>query len=233
MPNEPQAALFVVHQPDGSQQNLPVRFNPTELSFTKVAQIAEIGIPGIDAPILQFIRGQAEKLTVELFFDTTDSGMDGGATSVTTLTDPFYALVKMQSESHAPPICEFKWNPSRFPGVDLPAGYGNQQRHGFQCVVESVTQKFTLFSPQGIPLRATLSLALREYRPLDEQLKQLNLQSPDHTRFHTLQRGDTLSGVASRMYDSPAEWRRLATENGITDPRRLQPGSQLAVPPLP
>lgn len=232
MPNEPQKALFRVHRPDGKTEDIPVKFNPAELSFNKAVQIAEIGIPGIDAPILQFIRGQAEKLTVELFFDTTDDGMDGSATSVTGLTDRFYSLVKMQSKTHAPPVCEFVWNPAKFPGVNLPADYGGQQRHSFKCLVESVAQKFTLFSPQGIPLRATLSLALREYRPLDEQLKELNLQSPDHTRVHAVQRGDTLSGIAGRLYGSPAEWRRLAERNRITDPRRLAPSRVLEVPPI-
>jgi nucleoid-associated protein YgaU len=232
MPNEPHNALFRVQRAKGRTEDIPVRFNPAELSFSKAAQIAEIGIPGIDAPILQFIRGQAEKLTVELFFDTTDNGMDAGATSVTTLTDAFYGLVKMQSESHAPSVCEFVWNPASFPGVNLPGDYAGQQRHSFQCLVESVTQKFTLFSPQGIPLRATLSLALREYRPLDQQLKELNLQSPNHTRVHVVQRGDTLSGIADQLYDSSAEWRRLATYNGITDPRRLAPGSLLEAPPV-
>ena len=62
---------------------IPVQFNPTEYTLEKGAQIAEIAIPGLDSPILQFIRGQTEKLTLELFFDTTESGMDevGRATS--------------------------------------------------------------------------------------------------------------------------------------------------------
>ena len=42
--------------------NLPaviqVQFNPTEYTLAKGAQIAEIAIPGIDSPILQFVRGQ-------------------------------------------------------------------------------------------------------------------------------------------------------------------------------
>jgi len=232
MPNEPIPALFIVHRPGGVQEPIPVLFNPTELNFSKSAQIAEIGIPGIDAPILQFIRGQAEKLSVELFFDTTDTGMDASAVSVTTLTDRFYGLVKMESESHAPPVCEFTWNPAAFPGVSLLPVYGNQQRHSFQCLLESVSQKFTLFSPQGVPLRATLSLVLREYRPLDQQLRELNLQSPDQTRVHVVQRGDTLSGIADQLYDSPAQWRLLATNNSITDPRRLVPGTVLEAPPV-
>jgi hypothetical protein len=37
--------------------SMEVPFNPTELSVNKGAQIAEIAIPGIDSPVLQFIRG--------------------------------------------------------------------------------------------------------------------------------------------------------------------------------
>ena len=62
----------------------------------------------------------------------------------------------------------------------------------FQCVVESVRQKFTLFSPEGIPLRATLSVTLREYKTLEQQLDQLNLSSPNRTHSHIVQRGETL-----------------------------------------
>ena len=57
---------------------IEVQYNPTELSWDKGAQIAEISIPGLDAPLQQFVRGQAEKLTLELFFDTTDHGMGKG-----------------------------------------------------------------------------------------------------------------------------------------------------------
>ena len=72
-----------------------IQYNPTELSFDKQAQIAEITIPGLDAPIQQFVRGKAEKLTVEMFFDTTDEGMGVGARSVTEETDKIYQLVKI------------------------------------------------------------------------------------------------------------------------------------------
>ena len=232
MLNELQKACFWVEWTPNDFEVIEVQFNPTELAFSKAIQLAEIGIPGLDAPIQQFVRGQAEKLTLELFFDTTDTGMDAGARSVTKLTDQIYSLVKIHGESHATPVCEFSWNPTRFPGADLADGQAGQKRNSFRCIVESVSQKFTLFSPQGIPLRATVSVALREYRPLDKQLQELNLQSPDHTRVHSVQRGDTLTGIAGRLYESPAEWRRLATHNLITDPRRLSPSRLLEIPPV-
>lgn len=210
---------------------IPVQFNPTEFTLTKGAQLAEIAIPGLDSPLLQFVRGQAETLSVDLFFDTTEHGMGTGATSVTTLTDQIYQLMKIEPETHAPPVCAFLWN-KKFPGADVSKKVGNQGRTDFQCIVESVKQRFTLFSPEGVPLRAVLTVSLREYKTLDEQLKQLNLQSPDKTQSQVVKRGDTLSGIAGKCYSLPGTWRPIADENDIGDPRRLEVGTFLRVPPI-
>jgi len=208
---------------------IEVQYNPSEISLDKSAQIAEIPIPGLDTPLLQFVRGQTERLTLDLFFDSPDDGMGVGATSVTTYTDRIYELVKIEPGRHAPPICTFLWN-SRFPGNDTSFHIGNQRRDGFDCIVESVKQKFMLFSPQGVPLRATLTVSLREYKTLDYQLQQLNLNSPDRTHSHIVQAGETLSSIAARYYRRPGEWRHIAEKNGIEDPRRLMAGTRLLVP---
>src|SRR4051812_46772520 len=161
-------------------EDIPLQYNPTELSWDKGVQIAEIAIPGLDAPLQQFVRGQAEKLTIELFFDTTEKGTGYFATSVTTLTDKIFQLVRFDPHHHAPPVVTFQWN-HHIPGDSLDSSMSGQRRNSFNGVIESIRQKFTLFSPEGIPLRATVNLVLREYRTLDEQIKQLNLQSPDRT----------------------------------------------------
>lgn len=209
--------------------DLPIQYNPTELSFEKQTQLAEITIPGLDAPIQQFVRGNAEKLTLEIFCDTTDDGTGVGARSVTEETDKYYQLAKIVPTRHAPPTVTFYWN-DRFPGADLDEKWGNQRRNSFTGVAESVRQRFTMFSVEGVPLRATVTLVLREFRPIEEQLHQLNLSSPDRTHSHVLRAGETLPAIAARYYDRPGEWRRLADANGIEDPRRLQPGRVLEVP---
>lgn len=224
-------ATLVVTWHDGTIDFLDVQFNPTELSFSKGAQITEIPIPGLDSPLLQFVRGQNETLSVDLFFDSTESGMGAGARSVTEYTDQFYQLVKIEPDSHAPPVCTFIWNDS-FPGSNLALQMGNQNRNAFQCVVESVRHKYTVFSPEGIPLRANLSLTLREYKTLEEQLKQLNLNSPDRTQVYVLQSGETLSSIAGKHYRRPGRWRLIADQNEIDDPRRLTPGVFLNLPPM-
>jgi nucleoid-associated protein YgaU len=214
-----------------SVQDYPVQYNPSELSLEKNVQLGEITIPGLDAPLQQFVYGQAEKLTVELFFDTTEDGMGANATSVTTETDQIYKLVKVESDSHAPPVVTFIWN-EHFSGDTLTAGSGNQLRNSFTGVVESIRQQFLLFSPEGVPLRAKINLVLREYRTLEEQLNQLRLNSPERTHSRLLQAGESLSTVAGKYYQRPGDWRTIAIENDIEDPRRLTPGTVLSIPAI-
>jgi hypothetical protein len=222
-------------RPGRAPETIEVQYNPTEISLDKGAQISEIGIPGLDSPILQFVRGQTEKLSLDLFFDTTDQGMGAAAVSVTTLTDKIYQLIKIEPERHAPPVCTFFWN-AAFPGASIgTTGAGqveSQRRHGFKCLVDGVKQKFTLFSPEGVPLRATLTVGLREYKTLEQQLDELHLSSPDRTHTHVVEQGDTLSRIATRHYERPGEWRPIAEANRLDDPRRLAPGRFLTVPPL-
>jgi nucleoid-associated protein YgaU len=202
----------------GISASIPVQFNPTEYTLTKGAQIAEIAIPRIDSPILQFVAGQNEKLTLDLYFDTTlESSPTGGVKPVTDYTKKVYQLVKIAPKTHAPPRVKFLW------GEGL----------SFTAILESVTQKFTLFNPEGVPLRATLSVTFREYKTLQQQLAELNLQSADHTKRHIVVQGETLASIAAREYGDPGLWRVIADENpNLNNLRRLVPGVELQLPPL-
>jgi nucleoid-associated protein YgaU len=201
----------------GLQQRMEVQYNPTQYSISKSAQIAEIAIPGLDEPIQQYIRGQTEKLSVELLFDTTAQGMATGATDVQTLTGPMHELVRIQPETHAPPRLRLTWGHS---GLSFPA------------IAESIDQKFVLFSPEGIPLRATLTMTFRRYVTLEEQIAGLKLQSADQTKLHVVTRGETLSQIAGAELGDPAQWRALADANPGVDILEPAPGLTLTIPPI-
>jgi nucleoid-associated protein YgaU len=124
-------------------------------------------------------------------------------------------LVKIQPKTHAPPKLKVTWDSL-----------------SFTAIVESVQQKFELFNAKGTPLRATLSLTFRQYKTLEEQLSELNLQSADHTKQRVVQRGETLNLIAFQEYRDAGLWRHLADANQIADPRRLVPGTVLSIPPL-
>src|SRR5438309_302198 len=108
--DSPTLAKFLVYQSDGTTVDFNVQLNPESLTFDKKPQIAEIAIPGLDSPLQQFVRGQAETLSFDLFFDSTGSGMGAKVTAVSEQTDKVYGLVKIDPKTHAPPICEFVWS---------------------------------------------------------------------------------------------------------------------------
>jgi nucleoid-associated protein YgaU len=81
-------------------------------------------------------------------------------------------------------------------------------------------------------LRAKLSLALKEYRPVEIQLKEKPKTSPDVEKTWVVTRGDTLSSIAAAVYRDSTVWRAIAIANGIKDPRTLAPGRLLTLPKL-
>lgn len=217
--------------------SLEVPYNPTEYALAKAAQFTEIAIPGLDAPVLQFVRGDAETLGLELFFDATDQR--GTGTVVPGLADPddpmmladqLYRLVKIEGELHTPPLVRITWG-NHFPGPSL----GQDQRPvpSFDCVVTSVNRRFTLFNPDGVPLRALVTLQLREYKTMEEQLRELNLMSSDHTRVHVVKSGEDLPLIAYDSYGDVSRWALIAEHNDLADVRDLVPGTVLEIPPVP
>jgi hypothetical protein len=190
---------------------IPLRFNPAEYQLQKANNFAEINIPGLESPPIQFVRGACEKLTTELLVDTSDTLDDVRE----TYTDKLRDLMRIQQELHAPPIVRFVWASEVFKGV-----------------VESLNITYVMFTPEGIPLRAKLNLTLKEYRPVEIQVKESPTASPDYEKSYTVRRGETLSSIAAAVYRDPSAWRDIARNNDIKDPRRLSPGLVLQLPRL-
>ena len=90
---------------------IPVLFNPEKYTMERSNQFAEIGIPGLSSPLLQFIRGNIKTLTMELFFDTYEKRPGDRHTPGDDVrmkyVDKIMALMEINSDLHAPPVCEF------------------------------------------------------------------------------------------------------------------------------
>jgi LysM repeat protein len=216
--------------PEEASGDPPIRamFNPERYTVSKSLQLAEIGIPGLDSPVVQYVRGQTEKINMELFFDTTDSGMSGpGVVDVRTKTTPIYKLLKVDGKLHAPPRVTLTWGSSG----QLTSHDKLLDKHPL-LVLESVSEEFSLFSPGGVPLRAKLTVTFREAWSINDQLSVSPRESADRTKVYRVNRGDTLSGVANSEYGDPTQWRAIADANALANPRLLEPGMVLTVPPL-
>ena len=100
----------------------------------------------------------------------------------------------------------------------------------FPCIIERVSKRFTMFLPQGIPVRATLSVTLKEYKEVEVQVREIAFQSSDLTKRWVVTQGDSLWSIAAKEYGDPAEWRRIADANRLANPRQLDPGQALVIP---
>jgi Contractile injection system tube protein/LysM domain len=219
----PFAKLTIITE-DGSTE-IDALYNPEKYTVNKGVQYAEIGIPGLDEPVLQFIRGQNEKVTLDLFFDTTEQGMVDNVVDVRTLTLPVYSLLKVDTNTHAPPRFTIEWGS----GQSL-FGQGNTSS---LCVMESMNEEFSLFAPTGEPLRAKLTVTIRMAATVTLQFQETPRNSPNRTTVVMVVRGQNITDIAYQQYGDPTQWRPIAEANGIANPRFLDPGTTLTVPSLP
>ena len=198
-----------VIEPD-NEMPIAVLFNPGQYGLDKSNRFAEVDVPGRGAPTLQFVSGNGRTLSLELFFDTYEQHSD-----VRRRTDAIYGLLSIRTATHVPPVCTFRWGGFSFRGV-----------------VEQVNGRFTLFLADGTPVRATLTLTMRELVDAALEARRTPLESSDRTKAHTVIRGETLHSIATLEYGDPAQWRVIATANGIDDPLALAPGTTLVLPRL-
>ena len=190
-------------------EQISVMFNPAEYSFDVGNSFAEIDIPGLRTPPIQYVRGNARALKMELFFDTYEQRSDVRAATlqITSLLEPDTATL-------APPILLFNWG-----GFSV------------QCVLESASQRFTMFLEDGTPVRAMLNVSFKEYEAVSVQIQSgLFILPPT---VHNIVAGETASKVAELVMGDPKAWRAVADLNNLDNPRKLAAGTALIVPPKP
>lgn len=221
---------------------IPVQFNPNSLRINySNTMAAERSTGKKKSPPPQYIDKSESTFAVQLIYDTTVPGpakgefswginsspdeTDGNAathqvnTDVRNLTkkitDQFIDSTKSpQSHGHSVPRkCQFEWGAFIFRGM-----------------VSSYSETLDFFSPEGIPLRATVALTLKED---SFQFEQLQAKAGERA---ALSFSNAASAQASAAAPSaaaagkdPKGWRAIALLNGIEDVR-AQVREALVVP---
>lgn len=200
-----------------TKDRVDVLFNPEEYTVQREVNWAQAAIPGLSAPLLQFVNGAMQTLEMELLVDTREShGSAGAGSDVREQTSKVIGLMDIDATTHAPPPVLFAWGSLTF-----------------TCVLARATQRFIMFRPDGVPIRARLQVTFNEFRNVELEAKEIKRETADYSKRHTVGQDETLAGIAAATYGDPAMWRPIAIRNAIDDPRELALGLQLAIPPLP
>ena len=203
-------------------EDIPVMFNPEEYTLNKDNNYAQQSVPGLSAPIVQFVSGNQQTLDMELFLDTYEAHRSGSrqlnqaGDDVRDLTRKITGLMEIDPATHAPPVLIFTWASLTF-----------------TCVLARVSQRFIMFKPDGTPVRARLQVTFNEFRNVELEAKEIKRETADYSKTIIVNQGETLSGIAGRVYGDPKLWRSIARVNDIDNPRSLPTGLSLRIPQLP
>ena len=100
------------------------------------------------------------------------------------------------------------------------------------CVLSSVSYRFTLFKSDGTPLRAIANCTFCESVPEALRIRKENATSPDLTHLRDVREGDTLPALAYEIYGKPELYLEVARVNKLVNFRQLRPASRIAFPPI-
>jgi len=200
-----------------------VMFNP--VTFNKKYEIeyfvkVEKGA-GPKTPV--FSRTKPQEYDFEFTLDGTGTSAakllneSGKAVTVEEKVQEFWDICgKLRGDLHRPPYLRIKW------GAFV-----------LDVVLKSADITYTLFKPDGTPLRAKITATFDESIADDEQEARDAKSSPDLSHVRTVIQGDTLPLMTKKIYgNSSSLYLEVAKFNKLNNFRKLRSGSQLIFPPI-
>jgi hypothetical protein len=206
-------------------------FNPKEYTLSKQNKWEEKTAKGESVPHMEFAGGETGSLKIQLLFDTYevqyqgDKALNSAGEDVRKYTQILWNMMNIaeqnknpKTQKGEPPQCRFTWG----------------KNWAFLAVIESISEKFILFKPDGTPVRSIVDISFKQIKDESKFPKQNPTSggSPGD-RVRIVREGETLAGIAYGEYGDATAWRHLAEANAIDDPRRLKPGTVLLVRALP
>ncbi len=144
------APIWIASLDDGT--TVTAQYNPKELQIDKTIAWQKHQKGNTDGLQYEFTGPDGRKMNVDMLFDGVEenAGVEGPVASL-----EYLATVRDASstdpEMRRPHHCVVVWG-------TVMGGDDNR----FQCVITSISVKYTMFSAGGQPLRATVTLQLQE-----------------------------------------------------------------------
>jgi hypothetical protein len=192
-----------------------VAINPASYSHSHQVNYNNTTSEGAPGTPLKFKAIPPESISFEIHFDATGAI----ATSKTPVTVQIQRFKKVcfdyNGDIHEPNYLIISW------GALV-----------FKCKLTSLEVNYTLFKPDGTPLRAKASVKFEEASDANTLAKEANKKSPDLTHMFMVREGDTLPIICYQVYGDCSYYLEVAKHNKLVNFRNLIPGTSLYLPPL-
>ena len=118
-------------------------------------------------------------------------------------------------QNHAPNLLQIQWGSFLFRGK-----------------LKDLTITYSLFKPDGTPLRAKAQCVFVESMADALRAARERSQSPDLTHVRVLKEDENLPLMAHRIYKEPGYYREVAKANKLRSLRQIPVGTQIYFPPI-
>jgi hypothetical protein len=99
-------------------------------------------------------------------------------------------------------------------------------------VLTNATVNYTMFTPEGVPIRAEMDIDVAESTSLTLVERVMKLMSPDLSKSIVVKEGDTLPDLCYKEYGDSSFYPKIAEVNQLKNFRKLVPGTELLFPPI-
>lgn len=202
--------------------------NPDEFTVNYSANIDQTPTPGQTGTDGKFVSSTPMELALKFYLDGTKASgplksAEKVEINVAEKITEFYAACGYNPNKHKPRYLQIFWG-------DLSLMRFNP--HVFQGYLKSVSINYKLFNAKGAPLRAIINASFLEIIPAEERDSAGKASSPDLTHVRIVKEGDTLPGMAQKIYGDFSYYLEVAKVNGLTGFRELEPGMKIFFPPF-
>lgn len=171
----------------------------------------EQGTQGNNPP---FNKTPPEEIQFEFLYDST--GVVPGSNNIQSKIEEFKQVVyKVEGKIHRPNFLKLLWG-------DL----------SFNCVLKDLKISYTLFKPDGTPLRALVQATFLQVIDEERRAAEQGNSSPDLSHIRYVKDGDTLPLMTYRIYGDASLYLQIARFNGIINFRDVKPNTKIVFPPL-
>jgi hypothetical protein len=212
-----------------------VQVNPSSYTLNRFLHYARHQGQGSSSSDAVYSKSEPVTLQFEFLFDGTgvvpppselgDIPVVGGIASTLSKSKPYVVMNEIEKfnrlvhdyigKHHRPNQLLLVWGTLKFP-----------------CVLNTLSYRFTLFQPDGTPLRAVASCSFCESIPDAQRVLEDNASSPDLTHLRDVQEGDTLPLLADQIYGDASLYIEVARASKLVNFRRLRTATRIAFPPL-